>query len=137
LLRPAEGAALGVWRYEPDETPKRKHHWKENFAGFETVGSVLVAKCPNGMSLEQAEDLLNDGIEWSPRGWLNDYPQRIYAVLDGVLYRAMPTNPGASYHGFPEHHSRFPAGNRALRQRVLEQAARRGCELELRRWMKW
>jgi hypothetical protein len=99
-----------MWLYEPDEVPKRKHHWKEPRAGFVMVGNVLIGKCPSTMTLESAEELLNSGVEWSPKGWQREYPQRIYAVSDGVLYRATPTNPGRSYHGFPEHYSRFPRG---------------------------
>ena len=28
------------WLYEPDEDPKRKHHWNQNNAGFVTVGAI-------------------------------------------------------------------------------------------------
>jgi hypothetical protein len=131
------GKTAEMWLYEPDEVPKRKHHWKEPGAGFVMVGSVFVGKCPSTMSIESAQELLNSGVEWSPKGWQSEYPQRIYAVLDGVLYRATPTNPGRSYHGFPEHHSRFPAGNLSLRQKIIELAKERNCESELRRWMQW
>jgi hypothetical protein len=126
-----------TWLYEPDENPKRKHHWKEDRAGFEMMGNIFVGKCPNTMSLKAAQSLLDSGIPWSPTGWQEDYPQRIYAVLEGILYRATPTNPGHSYHGFPEHYSRFPAGNRELRSRIMDLARERNCEQELRRWMRW
>jgi hypothetical protein len=126
-----------MWLYEPDEVPKRKHHWKEPRAGFVMVGNVLIGKCPSTMTLESAEELLNSGVEWSPKGWQREYPQRIYAVSDGVLYRATPTNPGRSYHGFPEHYSRFPEGNRSLRDQIVGLARERNCESELRRWMQW
>jgi hypothetical protein len=131
------GKTAEMWVYEPDEVPKRKHHWKEPRAGFVMVGNVWIGKCPSTMTLESAEELLNSGIEWSPKGWRSEYPQRIYVVSDGVLYRAMPTNPGRSYHGFPEHHSLFPAGNLSLRQKIIELAKERNCESELRRWMRW
>lgn len=125
------------WLYEPDENPKRKHHWAENRAGFVTVGATFVGKCPSGMSIETAQMLLDTGIEWSPKMWDQPYPQRIYSVWDGVLYRAMPTVPGRSYHGFPEDPSRFPPGNRALRDQIRALAEERDCERELRGWMKW
>lgn len=74
------------------------------------------------MSLQLAQMLLDTGIEWSPKMWDQTYPQRIYCVWDGVLYRATPTIPGRSYHGFPEYPSRFPPGNRALRNQIMELA---------------
>jgi len=129
--------ALRMWLYEPDENPKKKHHWKEDRAGFEIVGHVFIGKCPRTMSIELAETLLNSGIAWSPRGWRDDYPQRIYSVWEGVLYRATPTNPGRSYHGFPEHYSRFPPGSRELRSQIINLARERNCEHELREWMRW
>jgi hypothetical protein len=125
------------WLYEADEDPKRKHHWRQNRAGFVTVGATFIAKCPNNMSIESAQKLLDTGIEWSPKMWSESYPQRIYCVSDGVLYRATPTIPGRSYHGFPEHPSKFPPGNRVLRNQLIELARERGCEHELRGWMQW
>lgn len=127
-----------TWNYEPDELPKRKHAWSQTKAGFTTVGTdKFVGKCPSDMTVELAQDLLNDALPWSPTNWRSDYPKRLYAVRDGVLYRASPTNPGRSYHGFPEHPSRFPAGARDLRDALLSMAAADGCEQELRRWMNW
>jgi hypothetical protein len=68
------------WLYEPDEDPKRKHHWTRDEAGFVTVGAIFVGKCPSNMSIQLAQMLLNTGIEWSPRMWPEPYPQRIYCV---------------------------------------------------------
>lgn len=127
------------WKYVPDEDPKRKHHWTENHAGFVTVGSAKVGKCPATMSVTDAEALLNDAIPWSPVRWRHDHPQRLYSVLDGVAYRATPTVPGVSYHGFPELPGRFPAGGNAseVKQLLLQRAAEQNCEKEVRAWMNW
>lgn len=125
------------WLYEPDENPKRKHHWNQNTAGFVTVGDIYVAKCPNNMPITLAQTLLNAGVEWSPKMWTEPYPKRIYCVWEGVLYRAMLTNPGRSYHGFPEHPSGFPPGSRELRNKLIELAREQHCEQELRAWMQW
>lgn len=83
--------------------------------------------------------LLNDAIPYIPPRWSRSYPQRLYAVSDGVVFRAAPTNPGTSYHGFPEHPSTFPrAGNaRDVKRQILERATEQGCEREVRRWMNW
>jgi len=125
------------WLYEPDEDPKRKHHWNQNEAGFVAVGAIFVGKCPHSMSIRIAQTLLDGGIEWSPKAWTEPYPQRIYCVWDGVLYRATPTIPGRSYHGFSRTSSKFPPGNRALRDQIIDLARERDCERELRAWMKW
>jgi hypothetical protein len=129
---------VGVsWIYEPDEKPKRKHAWDRDDAGFETVaGDVLVGKCPKNLTLGEAQELLEGGIPWSPRTWRRDYPQRIYAVRQGAVYRATPTVPGLSYHGFPEHPSHFPQGERELRQALLDRAKQLGCEVEVGRWLR-
>jgi hypothetical protein len=113
------------WRYEPDEVPKRKHHWNRPEAGFAPGrGEPLVAKCPNTMSIEVAEALLEEAFPWSPDRWPGSYPKRLYAVHEGVVYRATPTNRGVSYHGFPEHPTKFPPGRsgRDLKKKLLARA---------------
>lgn len=128
-----------TWLYQSDETPKRKHHWDKDHAGFVEVGSVPVGKCPSTMDASSAQALLEDAIPYFPPRWDRTYPKRLYAMSDGVVYRATPTNPGTSYHGFPEHPSTFPrAGNaRDVKRQLLERATRQGCEREVRRWMNW
>ena len=128
-----------IWRYEPDEDPKRKHHWDRDHAGFVKVGPSRVGKCPATMSLSQAQALLDDAIPFVPPRWSRSYPKRLYAVSDGVVYRASPTNPGTSYHGFPEHPSAFPrtGSAREVKRQLLERARQQGCENEVRRWMNW
>lgn len=124
------------WRYEADETPKRKHHWNREEAGFVRVGSTLVGKCPAGLTLSVAEQLINDGIEFRPPGWSRAYPQRIYVVHEGVVYRATPTNPGSSYHGFPERGSELRRLPRSIWNRILERAETLGCSEAVKRWMQ-
>ncbi len=130
---------VDAWLYEPDEQPKLKHHWQFDRAGFIEAGSQQVGKCPAGMSLDDAQELLDNAIPYFPPRWSRPYPQRLYAVSDGVVYRATPTNPGVSYHGFPEHPDRFPdKGNaRQVKQLLLGEAERQGCGQEVRQWMNW
>lgn len=126
------------WRYQPDESPKRKHAWDRDEAGFlEVAPGQLVAKCPSSVSVDEAQGLLGSAIPWSPRSWRREHPRRLYVVRQGVLYRATPTVPGRSYHGFPEHPSGFPRGARGLKRAILDRARELGCEHELRRWMNW
>ena len=128
-----------TWRYESDENPKRKHHWSEDHAGFAEIGPNRVGKCPATMNPSDAQALLDGAIPYFPPRWSRPYPQRLYAVSEGVVYRASPTNPGTSYHGFPEHPSAFPrAGSaRDVKRQLLERARQQGCEREVRRWMNW
>lgn len=107
-----------TYAYEPDEVPKKKHHWDNDHAGLLEAGGEVVGKCPANMSLAAAEDLLNDGLPWFPHRWPRSYPQRIYGIFGGVLYRATPTNPGTSLsrlsrasRAVPEGRSRPQAGH--------------------------
>jgi hypothetical protein len=125
-----------MWIYEPDENPKRRHHWENDYAGFVNVSGNLVAKCPADLSLADATKLLNGGIEYYPprRGGIS-HPGRIYAVHDGVVYRATPTNPGKSYHGFPELRENLPPA-RELREAILELAREDGSEDKVKKWLR-
>lgn len=126
------------WTYET-EWPKRKHGWSEPVAGFVRNKRGLVGKCPSDIAHSQAQAILNRAIPYFGERNSQDHPRRLYAVHDGVVYRAMPTRHGVSYHAFPEHHSRFPrsrAGQR-LKQQLIAQARQLGCEAEVRRWMNW
>lgn len=127
------------WVYEPDENPKRKHHWDRDHAGFIKRGPNHVGKCPAGMSLSDAQALINDAVPYRSPRWPRSYPQRLYAVSGGVVYRATPTNPGVSYHGFPEHPEKFPrdANGREVRRQLLALAKQQGYEREVRGWMNW
>ncbi|MBL4683470.1 MAG: hypothetical protein JKY37_02680 [Nannocystaceae bacterium] len=128
------------WLYQPEE-PKKKHKWDYDEPGFVDVpkrkgpGTVRVAKCPSSMTMEQAEELLQGAIAWSPRGWTRDYPQRLYAVHDGWLYRAMPTIPGRSYHGFPEDDQSRQVPE-TLHEAIREVASSKGCVEEIERWLR-
>lgn len=125
------------WTYEPED-PKWKHAWEHHHAGFVTVDGVAVGKCPSHVTKAVAEQWLAEAHPWSPASWSKSYPKRMYYVDDsGVLYRATPTNPGRSYHGFPEHPTLFPHGAAELKAGLVAEAARNNCEDELRDWMDW
>ena len=105
-------------RYAPDEQPKRKHGWHKDEAGFVDQDGVPVGKCPKGLSMEEAERLLNEGIPFDPTG-SGALPRAIYAIRGGVLYRAVPTV-GVWYHGFPEHPRHFERLPLRFRRQVFE-----------------
>ena len=125
------------WVYEPDRDRKHKRNWRHNYAGFVEVANSVVAKCPHGMTPQECEHLLNtDSIEYRPRRWPHDYPERIYNIRDKVVYRATPTNPGQSYHGFPELQDRIRELPRNVKDQILARADQLGCRQEVEKWLK-
>jgi hypothetical protein len=102
MQRPDTGEALPDYEYEPDEVPKRKHHWTEDRADFVFVRGTPIGKCPRSMTNAEARTLLNSGIPWfNPRA-PGAHPDRVYVVHRGVIYRATATQVGKSFHAFPE-----------------------------------
>jgi hypothetical protein len=125
-----------AWTYEPDEAPKKKHRWNHSFAGFVNQRGIPVGKCPAGFSASAAAALLNRAFDPDDgRRTRRGAPLRLYAVHDGVVYRAAPTRAGASYHGFPERPRVVRSQERVLR-RVREQADELGCRDALERWLE-
>ena len=125
------------WVYEVDENRKHKRGWHEDRAGFvEVAGGILVGKCPRNLTLDLCRELLNTGVEYrSPRSRYT-HPDRIYNIIDKVVYRATPTIPGKSYHGFPELQERAAELPRDLKDRILSLAEKQGCRQEVEKWMK-
>jgi hypothetical protein len=120
------------WIYEPD--PRRKHSWNKPMAGFVEVNGVQVAMCSSLITIEIAQRMLDEGYRWVPIGSIDEHPQRIYAIFDGVVYRATPTVPGTSYHGFPEIRIRLPP-DPGLKQWLLERATELDCRREVEAWI--
>lgn len=129
----------GRFTYEADEDPKRKHGWNKPYAGFDPSGVAIVGKCPSTMTTTDAQALLDNAIPYHNPRSTRSHPDRLYAVHDGVVYRAVPTQPGVSYHGFPEYPTKFGDGRRKMeiKQQLLDQAESLGCLREVRRWMRW
>jgi hypothetical protein len=124
-----------AWRYESEQNPKRKHAWGKNVAGFDEYRGVPVGKCPNNISQEDAEQLLNAGIPFSPPGWTEPWPHHIYVVHQGVVYRAVATVPGVSYHAFPDQGRNLRALPASVRTQILTRARELRCEKEVGKWM--
>lgn len=127
---------MGAWSYQPEEAPKRKHYWENNYAGFVHQGALRTAKCPKDLSRKQIEDAMDRAIEWRPARWPHRYPKRLYTIIDGIVYRATPTVPGRSYHGFPEH-PEYLADRRlkGVRESLEEMAQQLDCSRDYRLWM--
>ena len=124
-----------AWKYDPG-VGRCKHRWNRDEAGHVWVGNRRVGKCPKSLRPEDAEAALNLGFEYfDERNTNDDYPSRIFAVVDGVVYRAMPTVPGVSYHGFPELASDLPP-DPELRRGILKLADADGSRKEVERWLR-
>ena len=124
------------WQYQPDPEKKHKKGWTENHAGFVKVGNSQVGKCPHNMDTNTCEKLLNHGVEFYPLRWNHDYPKRIYNIFNKVVYRATPTNPGVSYHGFPEDAGDARDLPIRVRNKILELAEQQECREEVEKWLK-
>lgn len=124
------------WRYQVDEDRKRKHHWNEPRAGFVEVGGEQVGKCPVNVTLDQAERLLNEqAVPYHNPKAPGPNPDRIYVVHEGVVYRAVPTVAGVSFHGFPDSPERLRSLPKVVRRQILDLADRLGCKDQVLKWM--
>ena len=122
------------WIYDAGEH-RTKHCSKEKNAHFVTGGTAVIGKCPADLTREVAQQLLNEGIAYfRPQ---QPYPAKIYNLHKGVVYEAVPTLPGQSYHGYPW--KKMPGRNilpdRIIRQ-LNEKAIANGCLDDFQKWMK-
>lgn len=125
---------LPNWKYDPGEH-RVKHCSNEPEAHFVRVGSAVVGKCAGTLTKVQAEVLLNSGCSYLEPSI--DYPSKIYNVHQGVVYEAVPTEPGKSYHGYPWR--RMP-GRKLIPRQILkkleELAEAQGCLRAYKDWMR-
>ena len=126
------------YTYEPrprhGQLPKQK--WNKSYAAVEAGwGGEKVGMCPAGLSQDTLEHLLNSGIFYFGHAPAQEHPQSIFNVYDGVPYRAVKTNPGKSFHGFPCVSKRKDVPPTVL-PRLLERADQLGVRVEVERWFK-
>lgn len=134
MQRPDTGEALPDYEYEPDEVPKRKHHWTEDRADFVFVRGIPIGKCPTSMTNAAARALLNSGIPWfNPRA-RGAHPDRVYVVHGGVVYRATATQIGKSFHAFPELPRELRALPKPTKKAILSRAEELGQLEAVRAW---
>lgn len=120
---------------------RRKHCWNRDSADFVEEQGHLVGKCPSTVTDAVAERLLNQAVAepdpFAVRGRATAaWPRRLYAVYHGVVYEAVPTQPGTSYHGYPW---RGRSGRGPLPTEVIEQlriqAGAEGFSREFEGWL--
>jgi hypothetical protein len=125
------------WRYERGEG-RFKHRWSHDHAGFSPSGRGPVGKCPSHVTESIAEEILNTTaipffeLEESP------FPERFYAVYRGVIYEAVPTQPGVSYHAYPWRGDLpgRPGLPRRILRRLRDQADQNDERKALEQWLK-
>lgn len=120
-----------MYDYDPGER-RGKHRWHRDYAGFETEEGMLVGKCPSSIDNARARTLLEGGIRWHNPTLKTKHPQAIYAIERGVIYKATPTIPGRSYHGYPWKGS-VP---RNILRLLGEKAKADGFEAEFEAWKR-
>jgi hypothetical protein len=126
------------WEYERGDH-RHKHRWKNDYAGFMPGEKGPIGKCPRHVTKELAEKALNEGVPFhdSPED-AGAFPDKIYIVYKGVIYEAVVTTPGKSFHAYPwraDLPGRPPLPNSILRQ--LEEKLKSQEDKKLfKRWLK-
>lgn len=123
-----------VRRYDKGER-RFKHVGKQPVAVIEFIDDnpkMAVGKCPNNLDPAACEGILTDAIT-GPNGDRDiDFPKKLYAVHDGVIYEAQTTDWGKSYHGYPFHGHL----SRRLIEKLREIAVTKKCEAEFDGWVR-
>lgn len=121
------------WAYDP-VAGRKKHRWSNPYPGFETLPcGTWVGKCPSDITNEEAEDLINQGVEESSGVGDEVHPDMIFVVRDRYVYRAYPTQAGVSYHAFPDCPRELRKLPKSIRVKILAQAEAKGFGEHVRR----
>jgi hypothetical protein len=120
------------YRYERGEG-RKKHCWDEAEAGFRPGKRGEIGKCSNLITDTIAQQLLEHGLIVPPDDDSDEqYPQEIFNIYRGVIYVAVPTRPGISYHGYPYKGKLTKRVYEKLEERSVEQQ----CNSEFKKWAK-
>lgn len=123
------------WKYERGEG-RYKHRWKHDYAGFEPSGKGPIGKCPCSITELCATDILNQGVPYYAHDG-DELPAKIYCLHHGVVYEAVPTTPGVSWHGYPWRGDLCGRSlPRKIQQKLATQAEKTGYLREYKEWMK-
>ncbi|MBV1790193.1 hypothetical protein KQ940_19220 [Marinobacterium sp. D7] len=131
-----EPSPVTEWKYERGEG-RFKHRWCHDHAGFVPSRNGAVGKCPKSIDEALATEILNRGVPYydSPDDM---WPAKIYTVYQGVIYEAVPTMPGVSWHGYPwrgDLKGRAPIP-RKIQRKLKEIAMQSGHISEYEQWLK-
>lgn len=123
-------------QYERGEG-RYKHRWNKDEAGFEPGAKGAIGKCPKTITQDIATEILAKGIEYFDQPD-DEQPCKIYSVYKGVIYEAVPTTPGVSWHGYPWRGD-LPGRNtlpRKLKKQLRYQAQQANYLKEYEQWLK-
>ncbi|WP_321891667.1 hypothetical protein [Paraburkholderia tropica] len=124
------------YSYDPG-VHRRKHCQAAGPATFIKMGSITIGKCPSALTKQHAEELLQNGFAYPPGLPEGAHPDKVYNVFEGVIYEAVPTMPGRSYHGYPWC---FLPGRARIPECIFEALKARakveGFEREFKHWTK-
>lgn len=91
-----------------------------------------VGKCPNTIAPTTRAALLNDALP-APNGDRDvDFPKRLYAVHKGVIYQAITSDGGLTYHAYP-YRGRVP---KLLLSALRERAEDKGDIDQFDKWVR-
>jgi hypothetical protein len=98
--------------YDDSPPHARKHRWNHGDAGFvrDEDNGAWVGKCSTRIDPSTAQNLLDDGIPWSPRRSRSPFPERVFNVFEGIPYRAHRQAPGCTM-GFQSSPLAYPAAS--------------------------
>ena len=114
---------------------RHKHRWKKNYAGFSDFQRNIVGKCPNDITLEQAQNLLEEAITDPPDEFNTDpYPKRLYNVYKGVIYLAIGDGRSNRYHAFPA--DNIKSMDKETLRILEERAIASGDENSFKKWVE-
>ena len=98
---------------EKKEPPRRKYEKGDKrlkHVGRTATATVddgnpkkVIGKCPNNIPDATKEAVLQTAIPELPTDRNVDFPWRMFAVHEGVIYDCRTTTRGQSYHAFPYH----------------------------------
>lgn len=130
-----ESYMVTQWRYERGEG-RYKHRWNKDEAGFVPEDKGMVGKCPESITEELATKILNQGVPYfdDPD---DQIPAKIYSVYKGVIYEAVPTQLGISWHGYPwrgDLKGRRPLPAKIIRK-LRQQSEESGYTREFEQWL--
>lgn len=114
---------------------RHKHRWNKNYAGFDRYLGEIVGKCPNDITLPQAQALLDQAIPDPPSEYdVDPHPKRLYNVFKGVVYQAIGDGRSNLYHAFPA--DNINSMDEETLEILQQRAAESGNEKEFKDWIK-
>ena len=131
------------WKYKRggDKESRVKHRWKNDYPGFDPdCTKAPVGKCPCHVTEEIAQEALNHGVPFyadEESEAAGGFPDKIFGLYQGVIYEAVVTDPGQSFHAYPW---REIPGRKSIPRRILnrleQQLSTEEDKTTFKKWLK-